>query len=171
MHFIYKNSLPKVKYICTQVIASILSGFSIVQCQIWTSVSDGATSTWFSPHTQTGALQNPVYFILLTNDFRLLIGFPSAFLKRLACLSTGLSQPIWGVWADMLGLGFPNCGAVNSDHTSPLKGHCSAVLFRCNFTDLSCAAMFFFKRKGFLLQPLLASHTCSVFFFLYCLEL
>ena len=39
----------------------------------------------------------------------------------------------------------------------------SWCLFRCNFTNLSCAAMFFLERRRFLLQPIQTIHTCSVF--------
>jgi len=31
-------------------------------------------------------------------------------------------------------------------------------LFRCSFANLSCAAMFFLERRGFLLQPFQTSH-------------
>ena len=37
----------------------------------------------------------------------------------------------------------------------------SCVLFRFDFTNLSCAAMFFLERRGFLLPPFQTSPTCS----------
>ncbi|MEE6525446.1 hypothetical protein FKM82_025458 [Ascaphus truei] len=66
----------------------------------------------------------------------------------------------------MLYLVIAKRGAVHYGQTSPLWSrlsksivHCSIVLwscglFRCNFANLSRAAMFFLERRGFLLATL-----------------